>query len=124
VQAGFYALPSVLPHIRHGRLVALAVGGHQRLALLPEVPTVGETVPGFEYFAWYGLFAPTGTPSPVIEKIRADAIEALRAPEVQRQLLAEGSEPAPTSGTELARIIEEETVLWKRIIKQRNLKLD
>lgn len=124
VQAGFYALPSVLPHIRNGRLVALAVGGHKRLPLLPDVPTVGETVPGFEYFAWYGLFAPTGTPGAVIEKVRADVIDALRAPEVQRQLLAEGSDPAPTSGAELARIIEEETALWKRIIKQRNLKLD
>jgi tripartite-type tricarboxylate transporter receptor subunit TctC len=124
VQAGFFAIPSVLPHIRNGRLVALAVGGHQRSPLLPDVPTVGESVPGFEYFAWYGLFAPTGTPAAVIEKVRADAIEALRAPEMQRQLQAEGSEPAPTHGAELARIIEEETALWKRIIKQRNLRLD
>lgn len=124
VQAGFNALPSVLAHIKAGRLTALAVGSRQRSALLPGVPAVGETVPGFEYVAWYGLFAPTGTPAAIAEKVRVDAVRALAAPEVARVLLAEGSEPAPGSGAELAHLIEEETVLWRRIIKERNLKLE
>lgn len=63
VQAGFNALPSVMAHVKAGRLTALAVGTRQRSKLLPDVPAVGETVPGFEYVAWDGLFAPTGTPA-------------------------------------------------------------
>ena len=124
VQTGFNALPSVLPHIRSGRLVALAVGSQRRTALLPDVPSVAETVPGFEYIAWYGLFAPTGTPAAVLEKVRADVMQVLRAPEIERLLRAEGSEPAPSSGAELAQLIKHETGLWLRIMKQRNIKLD
>lgn len=124
VQAGFSALPSVLAHIRAGRLVALAVGSRHRSRLLPDVPAVAETVPGFEYVAWYGLFAPTGTPAAVAGKIRADVARALAAPEVARVLLAEGSEPRPGSGPELAALMEAETAQWRRLIKERNLKLD
>lgn len=124
VQAGFNALPSVLAHIKAGRLTALAVGTRHRSKLLPDVPAVGETLPGFEYVAWYGLFAPTGTPAAIAEKIRVDATRALAAPEVAQVLLAEGSGPAPGSGPELARLIEEETELWRRIIKERNLKME
>jgi tripartite-type tricarboxylate transporter receptor subunit TctC len=124
VQVGFMAVPSVLSHLRSGRLVALAVGSRKRSPVLPDVPAVGETVPGFEYFAWYGLFAPAGTPAAVLEKVYADTVEALRSPELQRALLAEGSEPAPATGAELARMIAEETHLWKGIIQQRKLLLD
>jgi tripartite-type tricarboxylate transporter receptor subunit TctC len=124
IQVGFMAVPSVLTHLRTGRLVALAVGSSKRSPALPNVPTVGETVPGFEYFAWYGLFAPTGTPAALVEKVRADVVEALGTPELQRVLLAEGGEPAPADGAELARMIEKETQLWKSIIVQRKLQLD
>lgn len=124
IQVGFMAVPSVLTHLRTGRLVALAVGSPQRSPVLPNVPTVGETVPGFEYFAWYGLFAPTGTPAAVVEKVRADVVEALGTPDLQRVLLAEGGEPAPADGAELARMIEKETQRWKSIIVQRKLQLD
>lgn len=124
VQAGFNSLPSVLAHIKAGRLTALAVGTRHRSKLLPDVPAVGETVPGFEYLAWYGLFAPTGTPAAIVDKIRLDAARALADPEVAKVLLADGSDPAPSSGPELARLIEEETALWRRIIKERNLKLE
>ena len=124
IQVGFMAVPSVLTHLRTGRLVALAVGSAQRSPLLPDVPTVGETVPGFEYIAWYGLFAPTGTPAAVVEKVRADVVEALGTPQLQRALVAEGGEPAPADGAELARMIEKETQLWRSIIVQRKLQLD
>lgn len=124
VQAAFNALPSVLPHIRSGRLIALAVGSSKRNPLLPDVPTVAEVLPEFEYGAWYGLFAPTGTPAPLLDKVRTDVARALGVPEVQRVLRAEGSEPAPSSGAELAHLIEHETALWLRIMKQRNIKLD
>jgi tripartite-type tricarboxylate transporter receptor subunit TctC len=95
VQAGFNTLPSVLAHIKAGRLQARAVGRRQRSQLLPDVPTVGETVPGFEYVAWYGLFAPTGTPAAIVEKIRLDAARALADPQVARVLVADGSVPTP-----------------------------
>lgn len=124
VQAAFAALPSVLAHIRSGRLIALGVGSRQRTSQLPDVPAVGEFVPGFEYIAWYGLFAPAGTPGTVLDKVRADVATALTAPDLQRLLRAEGAEPAPGSGPELARLIEHETAVWTRIVKQRGIKLD
>lgn len=124
VQVGFAALPSVMPHIKTGKLVALAVGTPARTPLLPDVPTAAETLPGFDYEAFYGLFAPKGTPAALIEKIRADVTQALNQPEVLRVIQAEGAQPAPTTGAELAARIEEESALWLRIIRQRNLKFD
>jgi tripartite-type tricarboxylate transporter receptor subunit TctC len=124
VQVGFATLPSVLPHLKNGKLVALAVGSPQRTSLLPDVPAVAETLPSFDYTAFYGLFAPKGTSPALVEKIRVDVAQALAQPEIQRAIRAEGAEPAPTTGAELAKHIEEETALWHRIIKQRNLKFD
>jgi len=124
VQAGFAALPSVLSQIKSGRLVALAVGTRERSPVLPQVPAVGETVPGFEYTAWYGLFAPAGTPAAVVEKIRADTARALTAPELVRAMRAEGAVPSPSSGAEMARTMDEETVQWRRIIKERKIHVD
>lgn len=124
VQVGFATLPSVLPHLKTGKLVALAVGSPKRTPLLPDVPAVAETLPGFDYSAFYGLFAVKGTPPALIEKIRVDVTQALAHPDIQRAIRAEGAEPAPTTSAELAKHIEEETALWQRIIKQRNLKFD
>lgn len=124
VQAGFNAVPSVLPHIRNGRLLALAVGSRQRCPLLPDVPTVAETLPGFDYIAWYGLFAPRGTPQAVIDKVRTDVARILADPAMVAFLRAEGSEPAPGSAADLAHLMDEETAQWKRVIRDRRISLE
>jgi tripartite-type tricarboxylate transporter receptor subunit TctC len=81
-------------------------------------------VPGFEYDIWYALFAPARTPAEIVNKASADLQRALRDPEVARQLLAQGSEPAPGSAQDLARYIKEDTARWTQLVAQRKLKID
>ncbi len=125
VQLGINAVPSVAQHIKTGRLTALAVASAGRSTALPQIPTMAEAgVPGFEYDIWYGLFAPARTPADLIRKVSGDLQRALRDPEVAKQLVTQGSEPAPSSSQELARYIREDTVRWAKLINDRKLKLD
>ena len=124
VQLGFNAIPSVITFIKSGKLVALATAGEKRSSLLPNVPTVAETVPGFSYTLWYGLFAPAKTPTAVVDKVAVDLRKALADPEVQKLLLAQGSDPAPSTAQELSQQMARETQDWSKAIKDRNLKFD
>ena len=124
VQLGFNAIPSVITFIKSGKLVALATAGEKRSSLLPNVPTVAETVPGFSYTLWYGLFAPAKTPAAVVDKVAVDLRKALADPEVQKLLLAQGSDPAPSTAQELSQQMARETQDWSKAIKDRNLKFD
>jgi tripartite-type tricarboxylate transporter receptor subunit TctC len=125
VQLGFNAIPSVLQHVQSGRLTALAVSSARRARALPNLPTIAESaVPGFEYNIWYGLFAPARTPASLIGKISNDIQRALKEPDVVQQLVAQGTEPAPTTSAELAQYIKEDTARWSKIVKERNLKLE
>lgn len=125
VQLGINAIPSVLTHIRNQKLVPLAVASSQRARSLPDLPTIAEAgVAGFEYTIWYALFAPAKTPQPVVDKISADLQRALADPEVEKALLAQGNEPSPTSSAKLAQFIQQDTVRWQRLVKERNLKVE
>lgn len=125
VNLGINAVPSVVQHIRQGKLTALAVASARRSRALPEVPTMAEAgVPGFEYDIWYALFAPARTPPDVVAKASATLQRVLSDPEVAGQLIEQGAEPTPSTAPELARYIAEDTVRWARVIKDRNLKLD
>lgn len=125
VHLGINAVPSVLAHIKQGRLTPLAVGSRKRSPALPDVPTFAEAgVPGFDYDIWYAMFAPARTPPEVVAKVSASLIRALADPDVASQLLVQGAEPAPTTPQELARYIKDDTARWARIIKERNLKID
>ena len=84
----FGTILPTLPHVRAGKLRAFAVSGRQRAAVLPEVPTVAEQVPGFEASSWYGVFAPAATPADVIVKLNQEMARALNAPEVRQRLAA------------------------------------
>lgn len=125
VHLGINALPSVVQHVKQGRLTALAVGSAKRARALPDVPTFAEAgVQGFAYEIWYGLFAPARTPPDVQAKASAALQRALADPEVARLLAEQGAEPAPTTPQELARYMTADTARWSRIIKERNLKID
>ncbi len=111
--------PAVLPTIQSGRVRALAVMGLTRIAQLPAVPTVHETaLPGFEVSSWYGLCAPTGTPTAVLDKIHADLAAVLHLPELQQRFKDMVIEVAPTSREEFALFIRAETARWARVIKE------
>lgn len=125
VHLGVNAVPSVMPHIKQGRLTPLAVGSRKRSPALPEVPTFAEAgMPDFQYDIWYAMFAPARTPPEVVAKVSASLMRALADPDVASQLVAQGAEPAPTTPLELARFIKDDTARWAKIIKDRNLKID
>lgn len=124
VQLAFNAIPSVLPLVKSGKLTAIAVSSPKRAYVLPELPTVAETVPAFQYNIWYGLFAPAGTPEALVQKVSADVQRALKEPDAIALLVAQGTEAAPSTSRELARYIREDIARWARIVQERNLRID
>jgi tripartite-type tricarboxylate transporter receptor subunit TctC len=128
VQAGFTGIPALLPHIRSGKLRALAVSSPKRLALLPDVPTVAETgVPGtkgFEADQWYGLVAPAGTPADVVALLNQHVNKALASEEVRARLAAEGAEATPATPQVFAGLIAAEIPRWRKVVQGAAIKLD
>ena len=119
VQVMFAGVSAVLPFLRSGRLVPLAVGTSRRLAVLPQVPTMSESgFPGFRYGAWLGFVAPAATPVAIVNKINTDIGEMLRQPEVREKLLAMGFLPAEPAGPEAFRKhIDEELARYGKFIR-------
>jgi tripartite-type tricarboxylate transporter receptor subunit TctC len=109
--------------VRGGKLKLIAVATPKRIAALPDVPTVAETLPGFESAAWFAIVAPPKTPQQVVEKINADVNEALRDPDVAKRLGALSAEPIGGTTQATAAYFKEEIERWHRIIKTANVKL-
>jgi tripartite-type tricarboxylate transporter receptor subunit TctC len=125
VDATFTGAPAVLPHVRSGRLRALAVSSPQRLAALPDVPTVAESgYPGFEADQWYGIVVPAGTPAAVVNRLNAEINKALALPDVARQLATEGATPMPGTPKAFADLIASEIPRWAGVVKAGNVKPD
>ncbi len=124
VQMRFSSIPPVLQQVRAGRLRALAVTSTKRFALVPEVPTVAETVPGFEVLSWYGVFAPTGTPAAIIKKLNADFAAALNSPDVKALLATDGSEVVASSPEYFNKAIRAEYARWAPVVKESGAKID
>ena len=112
-----------LPLVQAGSLRLLAVASTQRLASLPDVPTIAETLPGFEAVAWYAMVAPPGTPKPIVDKINADVNEALRQPEIQDHLKKLSAETFGGSVEKTTRYLQEEVDRWGNVIKAADIKL-
>lgn len=111
-------IQSSLPHVQAGRLRALAVSGPARIALAPEIPTAAEAgVPGFDITAWYGAFAPTRTPAPILARLHAAFAAALNDPETVARLHALGVEPAPSTPEELGSFVVAEIAKWAAIVR-------
>lgn len=114
----FSSLTPALPHIREGRLLALAVSGAKRMAGVPDVPTVAEAgIPGFDAGLWYGIWAPAGTPNAIVDKIAKDVSQALAVPESRERIAKSGAEPMSMSPTEFARFVRNEADNVARIVK-------
>ena len=114
----------ILPQIKAGRVKALAVTGSKRSPLLPELPTIGETLPGYSASGWYGLVAPAATPKDALSKLNAAAIKALRAPEVVERLSSQGAEPVGNGAEEWGGFIRSEIEKWAKVVKAANMKAD
>ena len=118
----FSNLPATLPFIKNGKLVALAVTEAQRSPAAPEIPTLAEQgIQGVAVTSWYGLLAPAGTPPAVAEQLAKDAAQFLAQPEVRERLKAQGMTEATMKPGEFAVYMRDETAMWARIIKARNI---
>jgi tripartite-type tricarboxylate transporter receptor subunit TctC len=118
-------LPSVLQHIRAGKLLAFAVTSPKRLPQLPDVPTASEAgLAGYDSTGWFGVVAPAGTPVPVIQRLNGEITAALRDEAIVSALRAQGVEPTPTTADAFEAYIHSETTKWARVIKAANIKLD
>jgi tripartite-type tricarboxylate transporter receptor subunit TctC len=114
----------IVPQIKAGKVRALAVTGAKRSPLLPELPTIGETLPGYAASGWYGLVAPAATPKDAQARLNSAAVQALRAPDVAARLTGQGAEPVGSSAPEFAAFIRSEIDKWASLVRVANLKPD
>ena len=118
-------LPPAIGHIRNGRVRALAVTTAQRSALVPDVPTVAESgLPGFETVAWFGLFAPAGTPREIVDRVRAEVARIVQLPEIRERIATLGGEPVGNTPEQFAAIVRSDIAKWKQVAKAANISAD
>lgn len=122
----FDNLPSSMQHIRSGKLKALAVTSSQRSSALPDVPTIEEAgkLKGFEASSWFGLLAPAGTPSDIINRVQREVARALSDPAIKEKMQAQGAIPGGITPQEFARLIDSEHVKWAQVVKISGAKAD
>jgi tripartite-type tricarboxylate transporter receptor subunit TctC len=125
VSAMFCNLPLCLPHIRSGKLTALAVTSPRRSPLLPAVPTMAEAgVTGYDVVGWFALFAPAAVPKPIINRLNAEVVRILKDPQVREQLLAQGAEPVGDSPEAFAAFVQKEHDRWAKVIRDTGITLE
>ncbi len=116
---------AVLPHVKSGALRALAITSSTRQPYAPELPTLIEAgVPGYEVSSWYGVFAPAGTPAPVLAKLNADLLKVMAMPDVREQFVSRGDEPFAGTPDQAANYLKAEIAKWNRVIRQGNIKAE
>lgn len=108
---------SAMPHVKAGRLRGLASTGRKRLTIAPNVPTIGETVPGYEANSWYGIFAPAGTAQATIDRLHAELGKMVRRSDMKERLASMGVEPEGTAPAEFAAQVREEIAKWAKVVK-------
>ena len=114
----FDSLPTGMPHVRDGRLRALAVTTLKRTPLAPDLPPVADTLPGFESSTWFGLYGPKGLPAEVVTRVNTTDNQALSDPEVRAKLTTLGIEPVTSTPAQFAKMVADDQAKWKRIIAE------
>ena len=120
----FATMPTVLPHAKTGKLRALATIGAERSRAAAELPTVAETLPGFEVNNWIGLFAPAGTPAPIVQRWNAEVLRIMQLAEIQARLPVEGARFAPNSPEQFAQFVKSEIAKWASVVKASGARVD
>ena len=121
----FATAPSAVPHVQARRLRALGVSSAKRIPALPEVPAIAEAgVPGYEAIGWNGLTGPAGMPQPVLDRINADTVKILNAPDVSRRLSDLGLEPRTSTPAEFGAFLRSEVVKWAKVVKDSGARVD
>ena len=124
IQLMFDNMPSALPMAREGKIRAIAVTTARRSSAAPEIPTVAESIPGFEATTWFAMFAPAGTPRPVIDRLNAEVLRVFRLPEVAERLKTLGLEAVLSSPEELATYQASEIVKWTKVVRESGAKAE
>jgi len=112
------------PHIKAGRIRALAVTSKERSPAMPDLPTVGETVPGYAVDGWAGMWAPAGTPKDIIARLNRSVAQILRRPDVQERLRASGADPTPSTPEAFAQLIARDIATWTKVVKAGNIQIE
>ena len=124
IQLMFDNMPSALPMAREGKIRAIAVTTAKRSSAAPDIPTVAESIPGFEATTWFALFAPAGTPKPIVDRLNAEVLRVFRLPEVAERLKTLGLEAVLSSPEELAAYQASEIVKWTKVVRESGAKAE
>lgn len=118
VQTRFSSIPPALPHVKSGRLRALATTGAKRFVLLPDLPTISETLPVYSVDSWYAVLAPAGTPSAILKKLNTEFAAALSSPEAKARLRDDGVEAVGSTPQQLAALMKTDLARWGPLVKE------
>lgn len=124
VSMAFDTMPSALPHVLGGKLLALGVAGLTRSPNLPNVPSISETIPAYEVIVWFGMFAPRGTPPAIIQQLNRETRRAIGSKDVQDRLKAAGLDGIGSSAEDLAAQLAREIPKWRKVIEDSGAKVD
>jgi tripartite-type tricarboxylate transporter receptor subunit TctC len=117
VHVMFDSIASALPHIRAGKLRAIAVASNTRSTLLPNMPTVAESLPGYSAHSWLGIFVPAGTPQSIVQRLQRDLVAAIDEPKTQARLVEAGFEPKSSTQEDFAKLVRDEMEKWRPVVK-------
>ena len=121
----FGNMASALPHVKNGRLKALAITGAKRSPAAPDLPTMAESgMPGYQVYEWNAIFAPAGTPPAIINRLQSEIAKVVKVPEVRDRMLALGGEIVASSPADLGAWVREQTASWARVVRTANIKLE
>jgi len=120
----FDNIPNVLPHLKAGKMKAIAVTGTERSVLFPAIPTIAESgVPGYEVNVWFGMQLPAGTPKTLVDSMNRDIVRVLKDPDVLKRFRDQGVEVTASSPAAFGQLIQSEIVKWTQVIKDANIKI-
>ncbi len=124
VMASFGTLPGLVPHTKSGKLNAIAVASRERSPTLPDTPTIAETLPGFEMDTWFGIFAPGGTPAPIVERMQKEIATALADPALKQRVVDGGYLPGGMPVAQFQDVVRKDLARLQKLVKDANIKLE
>ena len=122
MQIMFATMPAAMPHVKSGKVRPVAVTTEKRSQAMPELPTISETIKGYEAATWYGMLAPAGTPRALVSRLHEAVVKTLAAPDMRERLGAQGFEPVGNTPAEFAAYIKSEIAKWGRVIREAGIK--
>jgi tripartite-type tricarboxylate transporter receptor subunit TctC len=124
IHASFGTAPGLIPHVKGGKLVAIATSGAKRIAQLPDVPSIGETLPGYDLVNWFGVFAPPATPKPVVDRLYQSISRVMAQPAFIDKLASDGFEPRELSPEKFDKLFRSELLYWQKFVEENKIKVE